>query len=306
MEGTPAPRFTPLDIALFVVLGVVWGAAYIFIREGVVLGASPLLYAAVRYVLSAAGFAVIALAVGERRPSGRALAISAGVGGIFVIGLYGGLLYSGEQFTTGAYASMLSTTAPIFTVIVAFFLLPNERLDARTLAGIIVGFAGVAVMLYPQLAQGPGGWIGPVVILGAFVSAATGVVLLRRYGGGRQGLWQIGSQFAVGAAVLGVGTLALPGPETLPATEGVWASLAALVLLSSLAGYFIYYYLVHRVGPVRGNTVTYLIPFAGIGLGAGFFGESIDPVEIVGFVVVLVGLTFILVNAARPRPRGSS
>ncbi|MGI0068573.1 MAG: DMT family transporter, partial [Thermoplasmata archaeon] len=298
--ATPAPRFASLDVVLLVVLGIVWGSAYIFIREGIVLGASPFPYAAVRYALSAAGFALIAVSLREKAPSRRALAISAGVGGVFVIGLYGGFLYWGEQFTTGAYASMLSTTAPILTVVVASFLLPSERLSARSLVGLALGFAGVGVLLYPQLLSGPGGWAGPTVIIGAFLSAAIGVVLLRRYGMGRQGLWQIGAQFAVGAALLGVASVVLPGPEALPDTAGVWGSLAILVLSSSLCGYFIYYFLVHRVGPVRANAVTYLIPLSGIGFGAGLFGESIGGIEIVGVIIVLIGVAFIILGSTRP------
>ncbi len=295
--AAPVPRFASLDVVLLVVLGIIWGSAYVFIREGIVLGASPFFFAAVRYVLSAIGFALLAVLLRERLPSRRALAISAGVGGIFVVGLYGGFLYWGEQYTTGAYASMLSTTAPILTVVVAFFFLPDERLSARSLLGLAVGFGGVGVLLYPQLLSGPGGWAGPVVIIGAFLSAAVGAVLLRRYGLGRQGLYQIGAQFAVAGAMLGVASFALPGSDSFPNTAGVWESLAALVLLSSLCGYFIYFLLLHRVGPVRANAVTYLIPLSGIGLGAGFFGEAITPVAIVGFVIVLVGVTFVVLGS---------
>ncbi len=298
--ATPAPRFASGDIALLAALGAVWGSAYIFIREGIVLGASPFPYAAVRYALSAAGFAIVAACLGEGLPSRRALAISAGVGGIFVIGLYGGFLYWGEQFTTGAYASMLSTTSPILTVVVASFLLPHERLSPRSLLGLAVGFAGVGVLLYPQLLAGPGGWAGPTVIVGAFLSAAIGVVVLRRYGMGRQGLWQVGAQFAVGAGLLGVASAFFPGPQALPDTAGVWGSLAILVLSSSLLGYFIYYRLLHRVGPVRANAVTYLIPLSGIGFGAALLDEPISGIEIVGFVIVLIGVAFVILGSARP------
>ncbi|MCL4308998.1 MAG: DMT family transporter [Candidatus Thermoplasmatota archaeon] len=303
--ATPGPRFAPLDVVLLIVLGAVWGSAYIFIREGIVLGASPFPYAAVRYAFSAAGFAIVAASLREKFPNRRALAVSAGIGGIFVIGLYGGFLYWGEQFTTGAYASMLSTTSPILTVVVASVLLPHEKLGARSLVGLAVGFAGVGVLLYPQLQSGPGGWTGPTVIVGAFLSAAVGVVLIRRYGMGRQGLWQIGAQFAVGAVLLGVATVVLPGPEGFPDTAGVWASLAILVLFSSLCGYFIYYLLVHRVGPVRANAVTYLIPLSGIGLGAGLFGEPIGAIEVVGFVIVLVGVAFVILGSGRSTSPGS-
>jgi probable blue pigment (indigoidine) exporter len=298
-DRTPI-RFTGWDVALLAICGGVWGIAYVFIRQGIVLGASPLLFAAVRYAFSAVGFALIAAVRRESLPAARALAVSAVVGGVLVIGLYGGFLYWGEQYTAGGYAAVLSTTAPILSVVFASVLLPGERLPPRALAGVGVGFAGVVVLVAPTLYGGPvGGWQGPAFIVGAFVCAASGTVLLRRFGGGRQGLWQIGTQFAVGAGLLGAATLVLPVPESFPNREGVWVALATLVVLSSLVGYFTYFAMHHRVGPVRANSVTYLIPLVGIATGSGLFGEPLTVWEIAGFLVVITGLTLIVQGSPR-------
>lgn len=93
--AAPRLRYAGLDVALLGICGVAWGVAYVFIREGIVLGASPLLFAAVRYAFSAAAFFVIAGVRREAGPTVRNLAVSAAVGGVLVIGVYGGLLYSG-------------------------------------------------------------------------------------------------------------------------------------------------------------------------------------------------------------------
>jgi len=296
----PRPAYAPGDVALLALLGVVWGIAYVFIRQGIVLGASPLIFAAARYALSAAAFAAIALARREPRPRTHDLSISAVVGGVLVIGLYGGFLYWGEQYTAGGYASVLSTTAPILTVVVAYFLLPHEHLGGRALLGILLGFVGAVVLVLPSLGRGPeGSWQGPVFIIAAFVSAAFGTVLLRRFGRGRQGLWQIGAQFAVAALLLGGAASVLPVPERFPFREGIWFSLAALVALSSLVGYFTYFALHHRVGPVRANSVAYLLPLVGIAVGSGVYGEPVTGWELAGCGIVLVGMT-ILVRGSKP------
>lgn len=294
--------FAPLDVALLVGLGVVWGAAYVFIRQGLVLGASPLAFASVRYALAAAIFGLIAACRRERLPSRRAFAISLSAGGLLFIGLYGGLLFWGEQFTTGGYASVLASIAPILTVAVAYLLLPEERLSVASLLGIGLGFVGVVVLALPQLlSAGGAGWQGPLAILGAFVSAAFGTVLLRKYGGGPQGLWQLGGQFATGAALLGLAAIVLPFPESLPLTLGVWSAIAALVVFSSVIGYFIYFVLHHRVGPVHANLVAYLLPVVGIGIGTGFFAEPVTSWEIAGFAIVVLGVTLVLfVRPHRP------
>ena len=292
--------FSAWDAVVLAICAGVWGIAYVFIRQGIVLGASPLAFAAVRYALSAGAFATIAAVRREAWPSARGLSVSAAVGGVFLIGLYGGCLYWGEQYIVGGYASVLSTTAPILTVVFVYFLIPRERLGPRSLLGILVGLVGVIVLVAPTLAGGPtGGWMGPFFVIGAMASTAFGSVLLRRFGGGRQGLWQIGAQFGVGALLLGAVALVLPFPEVLPWREGVWAALAALVVFSSVVGYFTYFRLHYRVGPVRANSVTYLIPLVGIAAGSGFFGEPVTVWEVVGFVIVIVGLTLILREAPR-------
>jgi len=295
-SGRPAPpSFAPADAGLLVVLALAWGSAYVFIRQGIVLGASPLVFAAVRYGLSAAVFAALAAIRREARPTRSSLLLSAGIGGVFVIGLYGGFLYWGEQYTTGGYASVLSSTAPILTVVLAWFLLPAERLRALSVVGIAIGFVGTVVLVLPEIGAGPGiGWRGPAFVLAAFLSTAFGTVLLRRVGVGRQGLWHLGSQFLLGGVVLAVAAAILPYPRALPSSPGVWTSLLALVGFSSVVGYFVYYTLHHRVGPVRANVVAYLLPLVGIGIGSGFFGEPVTVTEIVGFLIVVGGVTLVL------------
>jgi drug/metabolite transporter (DMT)-like permease len=302
----PAPgggRFGGVGIALLALVAVVWGAAYVFIRQGIELGASPLVFAATRYALSAGAFAALALARREPRPDRGRLVVSAALGGTLIIGIYGGLLYWGEQFSTGGYAAVLASTAPLWTVLFGFSILASERLGPRGLLGIGVGFAGTAVLVVPELSGSAlGGWEGPVFVLGAMLSAAAGTVLLRRFGGGRQGLWQIGAQFGAAGLLLGAVAAILPVPERLPLDPGVLGALAFLVVFSSVVGYFGYFALHHRVGPVRANVVAYLAPLVGVGVGSGLFGEPVTVFEIVGVAIVLIGVTFVLRESGRSAP----
>ena len=297
----PAPgRFGVTEVTLLATTSLVWGAAYVFIREGIEFGASPIAFAAVRYALSAAGFALLAATRREPLPARRAMLVSAGVGGTLMIGIYGGLLYWGEQYTTGGYAAVLASTLPLLTVAIGFALLTSERLGPLGLLGMAIGFVGAAVLVLPELSGSSlGSWQGPWFVLGAMVAAAVGTILLRRFGRGRQGLWQIGAQFAVGGLILGVATVAIPGQESLPPTVGVLEMLAILVLLSSLVGYFTYFVLHHRVGPVRANVVAYLTPLVGVAVGSGIFSEPVTVWELAGVAIVLTGVTLVLVESSR-------
>lgn len=306
--GTGAPTVVPVrvgrtEVLWLVALAVLWGSAYVAIREGIVAGASPFLYAGTRYALVAGLLALVAFARREPWPSQRSVLLSALVGGTLIIGFYGMLLYWGEQFTTGGYASVLSGTGPILTVVFAYFLLPSERLSRVAVFGIAVGFLGILVLVLPSLVGGLGGsWVGPVAVMGAFVVFPLGTVLLRRWGREREGTWQLSLQFGVGAGVLALAILVAPGPERLPLTLGVWGPLLVLVVFSSLLGYVVYFRLHHRIGPGRANLVTYLLPLVGVGLGSGLYGEPITVWEVGGFLLVVTGLSLVFFTANRTRP----
>ncbi|EQD43733.1 membrane protein containing DUF6, transmembrane [mine drainage metagenome] len=320
MAVSPTPAAGPRDAStpsrsgldggtagLLVALAVFWGLAYLFIRAGIQGGASPLLFAAVRYLLSAAAFGALALARREPTRDRRSWAISALVGGVLIIGLYGGFLYTGEQYTTGGYAAVLSSTAPLLTALAALVLLPNERPSRLATLGLGLGFAGAIVLVLPSLSSGGvGTWPGPELLLAAFASTAIGTVLLRRLRTPAQSLGQIGVQFAVAGALLAAGALAIGGSPSLPATPDVLGSLGALVAVSSVLGYFTYFRLHHRVGPVRANTVAYLIPLVGAGIGSGLLGEPFSVWEGLGFVLVAAGVALVA-RGGRPssRPTGT-
>lgn len=290
------------DLLLLVTLSVLWGSAYVAIREGIVAGASPFAFAGARYALVAGLLALVALVRREPWPTRRSGLLSALVGGTFVIGLYGMLLYWGEQFTTGGYASVLSGTGPILTIVFAYSLLPSERLSRIAIVGVGVGFLGILVLVLPSLLAGIGGsWMGPLAILGAFVVFPLGTVLLRRWGREGEGIWQLAFQFGVGAGILALAVLVFPGPERLPLTFVVWGWLLVLVVFSSLFGYVVYFRLHHRIGPGRANLVAYLLPLVGVGLGTGLYGEPVTVWEVGGFLLVVTGLSLVFGTLGRSR-----
>ncbi len=294
------------EIALLALTSAVWGIAYVFIRQGILAGASPLAFAAARYLASFGAFLLIAALRREPFPTRRSLGISAGIGGVLIIGLYGGLLYWGEQYTTGGYAAVLASVAPLFTLAAGYWLLATERFGLRGIAGIAVGFAGTVVLVLPSLEGSPVGSVqGPLFILVAMLATAIGTVWLRRMAVGRQGSWQIGAQFGVAGLLLATGALVLPVPESLPLTPAVLGALAALVGASSLVGYFAYFTLHHRGGPGRANVVAYLVPIVGVTIGSLVYGEPATLWELAGVAVVLLGVTLVIRDSQGP-PRDPS
>ncbi len=296
------------DLLLVVLLGVLWGSSFPVIRYGLLAGAPPLLFAAIRYALTAAVLVPIAVVARGPRPTLASLWSPAVFGGLFVIGGYGGLLYVGEEATSGGLAAVLTASAPLASALFGLWLLPSERLGRWGGAGLLVGFGGVAVLVLPQLDHPlAAGLAGPVLVVGAVVVFALGSVLLRRTAKVAPTLWTLALQFSVAGALLaGVGA-GLGEPSTLGRTAMVFPSLAFLVLFPGVLGYTLYFRIHHRSGPTRANLVGYINPVTGVLVGSLVFGETVTALEIGGMGLIAFGL-FLLqrdsIVKGGPRPTG--
>jgi probable blue pigment (indigoidine) exporter len=289
------------NLILLIVVGLIWGSAYPVIRYGLLDGASPIIFAAVRYALSAVAMAILAAAMGVARPNARALGLSA-VLGLPIVAVYGLLLYVGEQSTSGGLAAILIAVTPLLTALIALMLLPGESLGRWGYVGLTVGFLGVVALVFPPpgVVLASSVW-GPVAVFGAALSFAIGSVILRRTRPTGETLWGVAVQFTVAAVALTAVLPLLEPHPSLPTNTGGLLALAYLVLLPSLVGYALYFYLHHQVGPGRANVVAYVNPIAAISIGTLLFGEPFQLYELGGFVLVIAGLT-ILTRFGRAKP----
>ncbi len=286
------------DLIALLVVGAAWGSAYPVIRAGLVAGAPPLVFAAVRYGLSALALVPIAYAVRSPRPDRRSLVVAVACGGLLIIGLYGALLYVGEQTTSGGLSAVIAASATFWSVLFGLALLPQERLGRREMLGLLVGFAGVAILVVPQFGSGSG-LEGPLLVVAAIAVFAVGGVLLRRAAPASPSLWTLSGQFGVAAGLVGGLSVVLGEPRTLGHLAVTGPALAYLIAVPSLLGYVLYFGLLHRAGPARANLVAYVAPIAGVLVGLLVFGEPVYLVEVGGLALIVVGL--LTVHRARAR-----
>ena len=291
------------NLLLLVVVGLIWGSAYPVIRFGLVAGATPIEFASVRYALSAVAMAGLAAALRIPRPNARALGLSALLG-LPIVGVYGLLLYVGEQTTSGGLASILIAVTPLLTTLLALPVLPGESLRRAGYLGLAVGFVGVFVLVFPPpgVTLASSVW-GPLAVVGAAGSFAVGSVVLRAKRPAGETLWGVSVQFAAATAFLLVALPFLEPHSSLPLSPDVLLSLGYLVVLPSVAGYALYFSLHRRVGPGRASVVTYVNPVAALAVGTLLLGELFQWWEIVGLALVIVGLTLVTGFGRRSTPR---
>jgi drug/metabolite transporter (DMT)-like permease len=285
---------------LFVVAAIAFGTAFVGIKAGVAT-IPPVLFAALRFDLGA----VLLLAVLVRRrgvggslPRTRADLLGVGVAGVFVVTLNGVLLFVGQQFTTSAAAAVVYGIVPLATAPFAVAVL-HDRLTPAGIFGLVVGFAGLVVVVQPTPALLRGSGVGEALVVVAALSVALGSVLLRRVQPTVSSFTLTSWAMVVGALCSHALSLALGEPLGVAWTPEAVAAVVWLGTVSTGVAFPAYFALIREAGPVRANLVAYVVPIVAAVSGAVVLGESIAATTAVGFLVVLCGFALLEHEALR-------
>jgi drug/metabolite transporter (DMT)-like permease len=277
-------------LAQYLALALVWGASFLFIKVGLE-GLSPTQVVLGR--LAAGATALGLVTVVSRRPLPRDLAVW---GHLFLVALLlcvvPFLLFSwAETSISSGLASIYNATTPLMAMLVALAALPSERPTRTRLAGLLVGFAGVVLVLGPWGFRGSGAVAGQLACLGATACYGTATVYLRRFVSPR-GL----PATTVATVQVGLGALvmlvAAPFVAAAPVhlTPRVVASVLALGVLGTGLAYVWLTNIVVGWGATNASTVTYLTPLVGVVLGVVLLGERLTWNQPVGALVVVLGI----------------
>lgn len=285
-------------MALLLFLGALWGIAFMFISLGFA-SFSPLLFAAVRFDLTALALLVVALA---RRallvPAGGRERTAIAVNALFTVAGYHGLLFWGQQFTTAGIAAVIVGLNPVLTTAFSRVVLAHERLRARGVLGLALGFAGIAILasLKPGSLLDARG-VGELAVVGGIGAFSLGSVLVTRTGHRMDTFAFLAWSFAGGAALLHLASWLLePAPRAVLDASGV-VSIVYLSLVSSAFGFVVYFTLLRRVGPIRVNLVSYISPVFATLSGALVLGEALELRALLAFA--LIAVSFGLVTRAQ-------
>jgi drug/metabolite transporter (DMT)-like permease len=295
------------DWATLLILALTWGAAFMFIGVAV-REVAPLTYVWLRVTIAAA--AMWAWVAWRRESAGLPRGIW---GAILFLALFNNvvpfILFGwGQTHIASGLASILNATTPIWGVVVAHFFTADEKIRPRKLAGIGLGFGGVALMIGPALFGDLGSnLLAQLACVTAALCYAFAGVYARRFR--RMGVSPIAvttGQLTASAAVMLPLALIVDQPWTasLPSLQAIGA-IVALGVVSSAFGYVLYFRLIDRAGATNALLVTLLVPPVAILLGALFLSEVIGVRDIAGLGLIALGLAAIdgrLLSFFRRRP----
>jgi drug/metabolite transporter (DMT)-like permease len=283
------------DWGLLLALSALWGGSFFFVGVAV-RELPPLTIVTLRVGIAALVLVAVVRAAGLRMPTGRdEWAAFLGMGLLNNVVPFC-LIVWGQGHIASSLASILNATTPLFTVVVAHFLTEDERLTPGRAAGVVVGFLGVVLMLGPEALAGLGtDLLAQLACLGAALSYAFAGIWGRRFRRiGIPPLPSAAGQVVVSTLLLAPVTLVAERPWTL-AAPGVATSAAivGLAVLSTAAGYVLYFRLLASAGATNLLLVTFLIPVSAILLGAGILGETLAPRHFIGMAFIGAGLAAI-------------
>jgi drug/metabolite transporter (DMT)-like permease len=278
---------------LLLTLSVLWGGSFFFAKIAVA-EVPPLTLVFLRVAIAAAALHLVVRTAGQSMAVGWPVWVA-----FFGMGLLNNvipfsLIVWGQQQIGAGLAAILNATTPLFTVLVAHALTVDERASGARLAGVVVGLAGVALMMGPDAFGGFNASLAAqLACIGAAISYAFAGVFGRRFKSLPPMVTACGQVSASSVMMLPLAlvvdnALALP----LPSVRAILAILA-LALVSTALAYIIFFRILKSAGATTLLLVTFLIPVSAILLGVAMLGEALLPRHLIGMAAIGVGLACI-------------
>ena len=280
--------------AMLIVLSMLWGGSFFFVGV-VVTDLPPLTIVALRVGIAAITLWIIALMIGLRPPKElRVWGAFLGMGLLNNVVPFALIVWGQTQIASGL-ASILNAATPIFAVVVAGILLPDERVTPLKLVGVGIGFVGVVVMIGLPALSGGGSFIAQLAIIAAALSYAFAGVYGRRFKAMEiNPIITAAGQVTASTIVLTPVALMVDGPLDVVAMSGdTWAAIAGLAVLSTAVAYVLYFKILELAGATNVLLVTLLVPVSAILLGSLFLNESLEVIHFVGMLLIAIGLSAI-------------
>lgn len=278
----------------FLLLTLIWGTTWAAIRIGLD-GVPPFTGVAVRFAIAGTLLLALALALGVPLGRGRHEKALWLANGILSFCLSYAIIYWSEQHIPSGLAAVLFATNPLFVAVLAHFLLAGERLAAAAVAGLVLGFAGVAVIYSDDLSLlgGPQVRLAALVMLVSPLVSAVATVAIKRWGRDVHPLSLSAVPMLIASLVMGAVALIVERHRPLVLDGRSVGALLYLAILGSAVTFTVYYWLLARVTATRLALLSYLIPIVAVAVGAALFDEPLRPRLLAGSVLVLAGVVIV-------------
>lgn len=285
------PRNAAYPYLALIGLALIWGASFLFIKVAV-WDMSPEVLLLIR---SASGLVVLVLLLTAMGRPIFSRDWKSRIGSFALMAVTNAVIpwiaiAWGEEHISSGLASILNATTTLWTAVLVYWVMPSERPSWLNYVGVLIGFAGVIVLVYPELAAHgiSGSVLGAMAILLASLSYAVNALYQRR------------KMRHVSVFELSIGQLAATVlfaiPLAAPTLSHVHVQLVSMAAVIALGAggtgiaYLLYYFVMNSLGAVRAAGVTLLVPVTAVFWGVVLLGERLSVPIVVGMLVILAGI----------------
>jgi drug/metabolite transporter (DMT)-like permease len=294
------PRVDARILLAVAAVWVFWGSTFAGMRF-VVSTVPPFVMASGRFLIAGAILYAVCIVRGRARPTRADLVVAATTG--FVLLVFGnGVTAWTVQFLPTGINSLLLSLSPIWMALVAFAW-GGERPTRLAVVGMVLGFAGLALLLQPKAASALPPWPVALALLSS-ITWAFGSIYQRRAGKGSSLVLSTALQMLFGGAFLAI-EAALFGEwrsfDVHALTAASLGGFAWLVIFGSLVAYSAYLYTMQSASTALASTYAYVNPIVAVILGMALFHERFTPLEALASAVILIGVALMMIPPRAPR-----
>jgi drug/metabolite transporter (DMT)-like permease len=280
--------------AAFILLGLIWGSSFLWIKIGVE-EMDPATLVAYRVSLGAVAMLLYVRLTGEVLPRTVREIVPMAALGMVATALPFFLITWGEQYIDSGTAAVLNSLTPIFSLILAGTILHTESVTLVRVIGLVTGFAGAALLASREFALrgDPLALIGVAAVTVAALSYAIGASVSKAMVHGTPRNVVAAGNLTFGAVYIWIFALVSGADPALPREGHTIIAVLWLGLLGSFFAFMLLYYLIANLDATVAAMVTYLFPVVGVTLGVIFLGEVLDARLLIGTALVLAGIVVV-------------
>jgi drug/metabolite transporter (DMT)-like permease len=286
------------ELALLLALATLWGASYTFIRIGVAT-IPPITLIAGRTLIAG----VLLLVIMRWRKVGMPADGATWRRFLFQACLNSVIPWTmiawGERTLDAGLATILNSTAPIFTFFLTLAITRHEAVTSRKLLGVVAGMAGICLIVGMQALSGFGKELTAQIVMVLAAIAYAGAAILGRGFKDLDPIVPAAGSLLCGAAILIPVSLVAERPWTLQASAGSVMALIALAMFSTAIAFVIYFRLIRTLGSIGTTAQAYLRVPIGVAVGVLFLGEQLSSTAWIGLACVVIGVAAMTIPARK-------
>ncbi len=277
--------------ALILLLGIAWGSSFFF-NEILLRELGPMWVSLGRVGIGALGCWIWLLVTWQKVSIPRAAVLPLLTFGVFQYAVPLTVYPFTQQFITSSAAGIVNAMTPIMVVIVGHFWTGAERVTPQKTMGVLVGFAGIVILVFPSL-RGQGDSAAWALIVTMIAPLCYGVALnLMRMMDGMNRVLLTAWSLTFGTLLIAPISFATEGVPVITQTE-TWMALGIIGFVLTSAAFILLFWLIPQVGGTTASTITFIAPISAVLLGVLILSETLTWMQLVGMAVIFVGLLLI-------------